>query len=96
MPVGVSSGQAAGGGVAPAAARADGGALQRGGADMHAAAPGQDELQHLRVQEPLHRLSVDVRDQVARPQARLEGGAAALHRLRQERTVSPEGAETRA
>lgn len=47
---------------------------------MDAAAAGQDELQHLRVQQPLHCLAVDVCDQVTRAQASLKRWAAAFHR----------------
>lgn len=76
----VPPGEPAGRGVAPAASRADGGALQGRGADVDAAAAGQDQLQDLRVQKTLHRLAVDVRDEVAGPQSRLESRAVVLHR----------------
>lgn len=50
---------------------------------MDAAATCQNQLQHLRVQQALHGLPVDVRDEVAGTQAGLKGRAVVLHRHNQ-------------
>lgn len=54
------------------ATRLDGRELQRRGPQRGLVAAGQEQLQHLRVVHTLHGLVVDVRDQVAGAQARLE------------------------
>lgn len=67
--------------LAAPAARLDGRELQRRGPQRGLVAAGQEQLEHLRVVHALHRFAVDVRDQVAGAESRLERRTAGVHGL---------------
>lgn len=63
------------------AARLDGRELQRRGPQRRLVAAGQENLQHLCVIHPLHRFVVDVCDEIAWAEARLECRTPRVHGL---------------
>lgn len=71
---------------APVAARLDGRVLERRRAQRHVVAAAQQQVQHLRVEQTLHRLAVDVRDQVSGVEAGLERRATLVYSLQQKGT----------
>lgn len=62
----------------------DGGVLQRGRAQGHFVSPRHQQVQHVGVVKALHRLAVDVGDEVPRTEACFKCRTALIHGLRQD------------